>query len=217
MNISTAAAIALAAPGCLLGVATGIGLVMTVFGQSPMWPHESVNLAEAAGASDESEMIRLIEEGARSERPVPDSSRTDLRISDAPHASRGRCCERRSDDGGAAGRERGDAGCSAVDAPALHRRRKQGSLPCSTSCDLLARRRTARVWSDHGGPTDLRARRSFRLISRQSYAWTDHGDRWTPRNSVIEDAAPSPTLTGDPSTDQICRRSLRSFLVPFCE
>ena len=31
MNISTAAAIALAAPGCLLGVATGIGLVMTVW------------------------------------------------------------------------------------------------------------------------------------------------------------------------------------------
>jgi len=64
MNISKAAAIALAAPGCLLAVATGIGLVMTVFGQSPMWPHVSVNLAEAAGASDESEMIRLIEDGA---------------------------------------------------------------------------------------------------------------------------------------------------------
>ena len=64
MNMSKAAAIALAAPGCLLAVATGIGVVMTVFGQSPMWPYQPVNLAEAAGVYAEAEMVRLIEDGA---------------------------------------------------------------------------------------------------------------------------------------------------------
>jgi len=71
MNMSKAAAIALAAPGCLLAVATGIGLVMTVFGQSPMWPHQSVNLAEAAGVYDESEMVRLVEDGVSPNERYP--------------------------------------------------------------------------------------------------------------------------------------------------
>jgi len=71
MNMSKAAAIALAAPGCLLAVATGIGLVMTVFGQSPMWPYQSVNLAEAAGVYDEAAMIRLIEDGMNPDDRYP--------------------------------------------------------------------------------------------------------------------------------------------------
>jgi hypothetical protein len=61
--MGNAMAIALAVPGCLVGVATAIGLVMTVFGQSPMWPHQPVNLAEAAGVYDEAAMVRLIEDG----------------------------------------------------------------------------------------------------------------------------------------------------------
>jgi hypothetical protein len=57
-------AVVLAAPGVVLAVATGIGLVMTVRDQPPMWPHRGVNLAEAAGVRDESEVVRLIEDGA---------------------------------------------------------------------------------------------------------------------------------------------------------
>ena len=64
-------AIALAAPGCLVAVATAIGLVMTVFGQSPMWPHQSVNLAEAAGVYDEAAMVRLIEDGMNPDERYP--------------------------------------------------------------------------------------------------------------------------------------------------
>jgi len=52
-------------------VATGVGLAMTVFGQSPMWPHQPVNLAEAAGVYDESEMVRLIEGGMNPDDRYP--------------------------------------------------------------------------------------------------------------------------------------------------
>ena len=69
--MGNAMAIALAAPGCLLAVGTAIGLVMTVFGQSPMWPHRSVNLAEAAGVYDEAAMVRLIEDGMNPDERYP--------------------------------------------------------------------------------------------------------------------------------------------------
>ena len=69
--MSKVAAIALAVPGCLLAAATAVGLVMTVFGQSPMWPHLAVNLAEAAGVYDESAMVRLIEDGANPNERYP--------------------------------------------------------------------------------------------------------------------------------------------------
>lgn len=69
--MGNAMSIALAAPGCLLAVATAIGLVMTVFGQSPMWPHQSVNLAEAAGVYDEAAMVRLIEDGMNPDGRYP--------------------------------------------------------------------------------------------------------------------------------------------------
>ena len=36
---------------------------MAAFGQHPMWPHEEVNLAEAAGVREEAEVTRLIEQG----------------------------------------------------------------------------------------------------------------------------------------------------------
>jgi hypothetical protein len=57
------AAIAVGAPGCLLAAASLVALTMAVFGEHPMWPHEEVNLAEAAGVREEAEVTRLIEQG----------------------------------------------------------------------------------------------------------------------------------------------------------
>jgi hypothetical protein len=58
------AAIALAAPGCLLAVASAVALALAAFDRHPMWPHQSYNLAEAAGVRDQAEVARLIEDGA---------------------------------------------------------------------------------------------------------------------------------------------------------
>lgn len=57
-------AVALGAPGCLLAAASLVSLALAAFGRYPMWPHEPVNLAEAAGVRDEAEVVRLIEDGA---------------------------------------------------------------------------------------------------------------------------------------------------------
>ena len=62
-RVNRPAAIAVAAPGCLLAAASLVALMMTAFGDDPMWPHESVNLAEAAGTREEAEVVRLIEQG----------------------------------------------------------------------------------------------------------------------------------------------------------
>ena len=58
------AAIALAAPGCLLASASVTALTLAIFDRHPMWPHQEFNLAEAAGVRDEAEVARLIENGA---------------------------------------------------------------------------------------------------------------------------------------------------------
>jgi hypothetical protein len=47
----------------LLAALSVIALTMAVFGEHPMWPHEEVNLAEAAGVREEAEVARLIEQG----------------------------------------------------------------------------------------------------------------------------------------------------------
>jgi hypothetical protein len=57
------AAVALAAPGCLLAAASAVALMLAAFGHHPMWPHQPTNLAEAAGVRDEAEVARLIEDG----------------------------------------------------------------------------------------------------------------------------------------------------------
>ncbi len=57
------AAFAVAIPGCLLAVASLVALMLAAFGEYPMWPHEDVNLAEAAGVREEAEVARLIERG----------------------------------------------------------------------------------------------------------------------------------------------------------
>lgn len=57
------AALAVALPGCLLAAASVVALTMAAFGEHPMWPHEDVNLAEAAGVREEAEVTRLIEQG----------------------------------------------------------------------------------------------------------------------------------------------------------
>jgi hypothetical protein len=57
------AAIAVGAPGCLLAAAALVALTMAAFGEHPMWPHDEVNLAEAAGVREEAEVARLIEQG----------------------------------------------------------------------------------------------------------------------------------------------------------
>lgn len=57
------AAVALAAPGCLLAAASAGLLILAAFDRHPMWPHQRANLAEAAGVRDEAEVVRLIEQG----------------------------------------------------------------------------------------------------------------------------------------------------------
>jgi hypothetical protein len=58
------AAVALGAPGCVVAVATLVALILAVFDRPPMWPREyAFNLAEAAAARDEAEVVRLIEGG----------------------------------------------------------------------------------------------------------------------------------------------------------
>lgn len=57
------AAVALAAPGCLLAAASVVALTLAAFDRHPMWPHQGFNLAEAAAVRDEAEMVRLIEQG----------------------------------------------------------------------------------------------------------------------------------------------------------
>jgi len=57
------AAIALAAPGCVLAAFSVIVPAMAGVGHDPVWPHEPYNLAEAAAVRDEAEVVRLIEQG----------------------------------------------------------------------------------------------------------------------------------------------------------
>ena len=57
------AAIAVAAPGCVLAVLSVIALAIAAFGEHPMWPHEPLNLVEAAITREEAEAVRLIEDG----------------------------------------------------------------------------------------------------------------------------------------------------------
>jgi hypothetical protein len=57
------AALALAAPGCVLAAASVVALTLAAFDRHPMWPHQAFNLAEAAGVRDEAEVARLIERG----------------------------------------------------------------------------------------------------------------------------------------------------------
>jgi hypothetical protein len=57
------AAIAVGTPGCLLAVLSVIALIIAAFGEHPMWPHEPLNLAEAAITREEAEAVRLIEDG----------------------------------------------------------------------------------------------------------------------------------------------------------
>jgi len=55
--------LAAALPGCLLAAASLVALTMAAFGEHPMWPHQEINLAEAAGVREEAEVARLIEQG----------------------------------------------------------------------------------------------------------------------------------------------------------
>jgi len=47
----------------LLAAVSLVALAMAAFGRYPMWPHKEFTLAEAAGARDEAEVVRLIENG----------------------------------------------------------------------------------------------------------------------------------------------------------
>jgi hypothetical protein len=63
MDMSKLAGAALALPGCLMAAASVVALTLALFGRHPMWPHEPLNLAEAAGVRGEAEVVRLIELG----------------------------------------------------------------------------------------------------------------------------------------------------------
>jgi hypothetical protein len=56
-------AMIVALPGCLLAAASVVALTMAAVDQPPMWPYDAHTLAEAAGARDEAEVVRLIEHG----------------------------------------------------------------------------------------------------------------------------------------------------------
>src|SRR6188474_3471766 len=62
-RVNRPAAFVVAMPGCLLAAASLAALMLAAFGEYPMWPHEDVNLAEAAGVREEAEVARLIERG----------------------------------------------------------------------------------------------------------------------------------------------------------
>jgi len=70
-RVNRPAAFAVAMPGCLLAAASLIALMLAAFGEYPMWPHDDVNLAEAAGAREEAEVTRLIERGQDPNAPYP--------------------------------------------------------------------------------------------------------------------------------------------------
>jgi hypothetical protein len=62
--VSRSFAIGLAAPGCALAAASAVALTLAVVDRHPMWPHQPLNLTEAAGTRDEAEVTRLVEDGA---------------------------------------------------------------------------------------------------------------------------------------------------------
>src|SRR5688500_4931932 len=70
-RVNRPAALAVALPGCLLAAATVVALTLAAFGEHPMWPHEDVNLAEAAGVREEAEVVRLIEQGQNPNASYP--------------------------------------------------------------------------------------------------------------------------------------------------
>ncbi len=63
--------VGLAIPGCILAAASAVALTLAALDRHPMWPHEPLNLAEAAGARDEAEVTRLIEDGADASAAYP--------------------------------------------------------------------------------------------------------------------------------------------------
>jgi hypothetical protein len=48
----------------VLAIASVIALTLAAVDRHPMWPHQSLSLAEAAGVRDEAEVTRLVEDGA---------------------------------------------------------------------------------------------------------------------------------------------------------
>jgi hypothetical protein len=63
VRASTFAAVASAAPGCILAIASVVSLALAIVDAHPMWPHEPLNISEAASVDDEAEVVRLIERG----------------------------------------------------------------------------------------------------------------------------------------------------------
>jgi hypothetical protein len=63
------AAVVLAAPGSLLAAVSAAALMTAVFGAHPMWPHEALNLSEAAALNDEGQVAMLIGAGEDPDAP----------------------------------------------------------------------------------------------------------------------------------------------------
>ena len=60
---------ALAAPGCLVIAGMTAGLALAPFDRHPMWPHQQMNLSEAAAVRDLAEIVRLIESSEDPDAP----------------------------------------------------------------------------------------------------------------------------------------------------
>jgi hypothetical protein len=56
-------AVAIAAPAVVLGAVLAVSLVLSVFGQSPIWPDHQLTLPEAIAVSDDAEIVRLMDAG----------------------------------------------------------------------------------------------------------------------------------------------------------
>ncbi len=69
MSFSTAATVAVAAPGCLLAVVSALALALGIVNRDPVWSHQTLTLSEAASVDDEAEVVRLIERGADANAP----------------------------------------------------------------------------------------------------------------------------------------------------
>jgi hypothetical protein len=63
VKVGVYAAVAVAAPACLLAVGSTVALTRGLLDRNPTWSPPPFTLSEAAGLDDEAEVVRLIERG----------------------------------------------------------------------------------------------------------------------------------------------------------
>jgi hypothetical protein len=69
MSLAAWTAAGVAAPACVLALASAVALALGVLHRDPIWFPPVLTLSEAAGLDDEAEVVRLIERGADPNAP----------------------------------------------------------------------------------------------------------------------------------------------------